>query len=435
MEVKYMEYDLLPADIYKVINKSIITEQDLKILNMLYLPLIGPTALSLYNILVNDLDNLKQASPIISHAHLLSNLHISLKELLESRTILEGIGLLKTYIKQDTINNYIYELYSPVSAHEFFSHPIFNIVLYNNAGKNEYEKLVEYFKTPKISKEGYSEITHTFNQVFKSIPYTSLDIYNDNIRKYNKLKLKIDSNFDMNFLIESMPKQIDKKIFTKDLQELIISLAYLYDIDAQKMQAIIKTCITPSGTVSRDELRKVARNHYQFDHSGLLPTIVEFTQPEFLRKPIGDNSKMAKMIYTFETTSPYDFLRSKHKSAEPTKRDIQLLEDLLIDYKLQPGVINVLIDYVLKTNDNKLTRSLVETIAGQWMRKNIETVEDAMEIARKNHSKSKQIKTIKTTKSYQKEATVPVWFNQNIESASATDEERKALEEMLKEYR
>ena len=32
-----MEYDLLPADIYKVINKSIITEQDLKILNMLYL--------------------------------------------------------------------------------------------------------------------------------------------------------------------------------------------------------------------------------------------------------------------------------------------------------------------------------------------------------------------------------------------------------------
>ena len=430
-----MEYDLLPADIYKVINKSIITEQDLKILNMLYLPLIGPTALSLYNILVNDLDNLKQASPIISHAHLLSNLHISLKELLESRTILEGIGLLKTYIKQDTINNYIYELYSPVSAHEFFSHPIFNIVLYNNVGKIEYEKLVEYFKIPNISKEGYSEITHTFNQVFKSIPYTSLDIYNDNIRKYNKLKLKIDSNFDMNFLIESMPKQIDKKIFTKDLQELIISLAYLYDIDAQKMQAIIKTCITPSGTVSRDELRKVARNHYQFDHSGLLPTIVEFTQPEFLRKPIGDNSKMAKMIYTFETTSPYDFLRSKHKSAEPTKRDIQLLEDLLIDYKLQPGVINVLIDYVLKTNDNKLTRSLVETIAGQWMRKNIETVEDAMEIARKNHSKSKQIKTIKTTKSYQKEATVPVWFNQNIESASATDEERKALEEMLKEYR
>ena len=409
MEVKYMEYDLLPADIYKVINKRIITEQDLKILNMLYLPLIGPTALSLYNILVNDLDNLKQASPIISHAHLLSNLHISLKELLESRTILEGIGLLKTYIKQDTINNYIYELYSPVSAHEFFSHPIFNIVLYNNVGKIEYEKLVEYFKIPKISKEGYSEITHTFNQVFKSIPYTSLDIYHDNIRKYNKLKLKIDSNFDMNFLIESMPKQIDKKIFTKDLQELIISLAYLYDIDA--------------------------RNHYQFDHSGLLPTIVEFTQPEFLRKPIGDNSKMAKMIYTFETTSPYDFLRSKHKSAEPTKRDIQLLEDLLIDYKLQPGVINVLIDYVLKTNDNKLTRSLVETIAGQWMRKNIETVEDAMEIARKNHSKSKQIKTIKTTKSYQKEATVPVWFNQNIESASATDEERKALEEMLKEYR
>lgn len=429
-----MDMILLPADNYIVINKSVITTHDMEIINLLYLPIIGPLAVSLYNVLYNDLDHLKTTSDNLTHAHILANLHLSCKELVEVRNVLEAIGLVKSYVKTDSVNKYIYELYSPVSCHEFFSHPILNIVLYNNVGKIEYDRLVNYFKISKVNKDGYIEITKKFNQVFDSVPCTSFDMYKDNIRKYNKQKLNIDSNFDINFLIESMPKQIDRKIFTKDLQELIISLAYLYDIDATRMGSIIKSCINERGTVNRDELRKVARDHYQFDHSGLLPTVVEQTQPEYLRKPIGDNSNIAKMIYTFETVSPYDFLRSKCGDAEPVKRDVKLLEDLLIDHKLKPGVVNVLVDYVLKTNDNKLTRSLVETIAGQWERKKIETVEDAMEIARKNHQAHMKNQNV-SKKATTKENSVPVWFDKEIKHDAASDEERQAIEDMLKEYR
>ena len=427
-----MNPSLLPADSYIVINKSIITEEDKKILNMLYLPITGPLPITLYNILLNDLDKLQIISEVSIHAHLLSNLHISVNELTEARNVLEAIGLLKTYLKTDSVNNYIYELYSPVSAHEFFSHPIFNMVLYNNVGKIEYNRLVAYYKTPKINKEGYEEVTHSFAEVFDSVPYTTYNQSSDSIRKYNKLKLNINSSFDINFLIESLEKQIDKKVFTKDLQELIISLAFLYDIDVSRMQNIIRTCINERGTINREELRKTCRNHYQFDHNGLLPTIIEHAQPEYLRKPIGDNSKIAKMIYTFETVSPYDFLKSKHNGAEPTKRDIKLLEDLIVDYKLKPGVVNVLVDYVLKTYDKKLTRQRVETIAGEWSRNKIETVEEAMEIARKNHkSMNKKI----NLKSQINEKEVPIGFDKNIEATEATDEERKAIEDMLKEYR
>ena len=104
---------------YIVINKSIITEEDKKILNMLYLPIIGPLPIMLYNMLLNDLDKLQLVSDVSIHAKLLSNLHISTSELMEAKNMLEAIGLLKTYIKEDMVNNYIYELYSPVSAHEF----------------------------------------------------------------------------------------------------------------------------------------------------------------------------------------------------------------------------------------------------------------------------------------------------------------------------
>ena len=427
-----MDIKVLPADSYTVINKSIITDFDKKIINMLYLPLIGANSIMLYNLLLNDLDRIENISLELEHAKILSSLHISVDEFINARNNLEAIGLLKTYLKNDTVNKYIYELYSPVSAHEFFTHPIFNIVLYNNVGKKEYERLVNYFKIPKINKDGYTEITKKFNEVFDMIPYTSFDMYKDNIRKTNKLKLNIDSSFDMNFLIETIGSNINKKIFTKDLQELIISLAYLYDIDAVKMQNIIKTCINEFGTVNREELRKTVRDYYQFDHSGLLPTMIESTQPEYLRKAIGDNSKMAKMIYTFETISPYQFLKSKHNGAEPVKRDIKLLEDLIIDYKLKPGVVNVLIDYVLKTQDNKLNRSYVETLAGQWARKKIETVEDAMEYARKMHKSSQKTSSSKKTV---KVNTVPTWFDANVTAEEASLEEKQAMDDLLKEFK
>ena len=53
--------------------------------------------------------------------------------------------------------------------------------------------------------------------------------------------------------------------------------------------------------------------------------------------------------------------------------------------KLKPGVVNVLIDYVLKINNKKLTKNFVEAIASQWARLKIETVEDAMKQAKKEH--------------------------------------------------
>lgn len=427
-----MNLSLLPADIYTVINKTIITKEDSTILNKLYLPITGPMPIMLYNLLTEDLDSLKIISEPNTHSKLLASMHITTEELINNRIVLEAVGLLKTYIKQADVNNYIYELYSPVTAHEFFSHPIFNIILYNNVGKREYDNLINYFKMPKINKDDYQDITHTFNEVFDTIPCDSSILSSEIIRKHNKLKLNINSTLDIDFLIESVSKNVDRKIFTKDLKSLIISLSFLYDLDVTEMQNILRTCINERGTINREDLRKNCRNYYQFDHRGLLPTVIEHSQPEYLRKPLGDNSSIAKMIYTFENTSPYDFLKSKHNGAELPKTDLKLLEDLIIDFKLKPGVVNVLVDYVLKTYDKKLSRARVEKIAGEWSRHGIETVEEAMEIAKKNHKKQKNTKEYKT-KIVEKE--VPVWLDQNIEANSASEEERKAIEEMLKEYR
>lgn len=433
------EITISPADTYIVVNKSIINDEDRTILTMLYQPIIGPLPIILYFSLWADLDKKEQVSLEYTHHHLVTNMQISMHDILEARRKLEAIGLLKTYLKEESINTYIYQLYSPIKAHDFFNHPILNVVLYNNLGKKEYENLKEYFKVPRINTTGYTDITVSFTDVFKSVPLTSHDILNDDIRKKNVQKLNINSNFDFNFLADSLPSSLDReKIFTKEIKELILQLSYLYELDAIKMQDIIPICMTERGTINKEELRKTCRNFYQFDNHGLLPSVIYNSQPEFLKTPTGDTSKRAKMIYTFETITPYELLKSKNEGAEPTSRDIKLAEDLIIGYGLKPGVVNVLIDYILKTNNNKLTRNLAETIAGQWQRLKIETVDEAMSTAEKEHKKYKKssnpvAQTVK--QKIIKEEKLPEWFNKKIDKQTASLEEQEAMQDLLKEYR
>ena len=412
------KYTLLPADTYVVINKTILHDEDRKILTDLYLPIIGADAVMLYFCLWSSLDNSQIVSKDFSHQKLVSSLRMTINEIYDNRSKLEAIGLIKTLVKEGEVNNYIYELYSPASATEFLSHPILNIVLYSNIGKIEYDNLVKAYKLPRFNTSNYNDITKSFNDVFESTGMTSYDLSLDDIRKYNKLKLNINSNFDFNFLINAMPKNIDtSRIFTKEIKELIISLSFIYDIDAIKMTNIVKGSLNERGTINKETLRKTARNFYQFDNGGNLPTIVSNCQPEYLRKPIGDTSKRAKMIYTFETISPRELLISKNKGNEPTKRDLRLVEDLLLDYNLKPGVVNVLIDYILNINDKKLTRGLVETMAGEWQRKGIETVEDAMSLCEKEHKK----RTKKTIEEKRIITKTPDWFDKEIEKEKIND--------------
>ena len=86
---------------------------------------------------------------------------------------------------------------------------------------------------------------------------------------------------------------------------------------------------------------------------------------------------------------------------------------------------------LLNVNDKKLTRALVETMAGEWQRKGIETVEDAMSLCEKEHKKRNK-KVIEEKKVNVK---TPDWFDKEIEKNKINDGEDNQLEELLKEYK
>lgn len=431
---------IVPADTYTVINKTIITEKDKNIVSVLYQPIIGYAAVSLFNALISDLDIQEVMSEDLTHHHLITKMQLKLEDIVIARQKLEAVGLMKTYMKKDMINQYVYLLYSPLTASEFFNHPILNVVLYNNVGKKEYEKLLNSFKIPKVNLKEYDDITSSFKDIFTPTVGTIMEI-NEDITKRDSNNININGSIDFNLIIESIPEsQLNPKCFSEETRNLINNLAYIYDLTTLDMQGLIRDSINEKGLIDKSELRIKCRNYYRFENAGNLPTLIYNKQPDFLKKPAGDNSKWAKMVYTFENITPYQLLKAKYKGAEPTDRDKRLIESLLIDQKLNAGVVNVLISYVLKTNNEQLKKSYVETIAGQWKRSNVETVEEAMRVAEKEHKKLKRLieketnnKTNIKPKSSIEQTQLPVWFNREIEKEETSEEEMKELDNILNE--
>lgn len=432
-----MDGKLLPADTYIVLNKSIITSNDKKKITMLYQPVIGHTAVSLYLTLLDDLDISAFMSNESNHHHLMSKMQLRLTDIIIAREKLEAVGLIKTYFKESDVNNYVYVLFSPLSYNEFLNHPILSVVLYNNIGKVEFEKLISSFKIPRINLREYKDITANFDDVFRSV---NGNVYQEqeNIIKTNKGEIKLRDKIDFDLLINSIPKDmLNVKCFDNDTRHLINSLSFTYNIDDLHMESLVRNSLNEKGLIDKNELIKSCRNFYEFDTQGKLPTMIYSKQPDYLKSPQGDNSKRAKMIAVFENISPNDFLRSKYKTGEPTTSELRIIEKLMVVQKMKPGVVNVLISYVLKVNNNKFTKSYVETVAAQWCRMNIETVEEAMMVAEKEHKRIKMLtessktKVVKTSKKEE----LPEWFGKKYESEELSSEEQKEIDDFLNQFK
>ena len=427
---------ILPADTYTVVNKTVLNESDRKLISMLYQPIIGHTAVSLYLTLIDDLDKLEVMSDDLTHHHLMSTMQLKLEDIVIAREKLEATGLLKSYFKKGSINQYVYLIYSPISAHEFFTHPILNVVLYNNLGKKEYERLLNYYKIPRVNLKEYEDITSSFDTVFTSVKGNILEIESDTTKRDTN-NIQINKGIDFNLLISSIPSNIiNDKTFSKDVKELINALSFAYNLNTLDIKGLVSDAINEKGLIDKNRLRKSCRDYYQFETAGSLPTLIYNKQPDYLKKPEGDTSKRAKLIYTFENISPYQLLKAKYKGAEPTEIDKKLIESLLVDQKLNYGVVNVLISYVLKTNNQQLKKSNVETIAAQWKRLNIETVEEAMDISEKEHKKIKRLlekekPKEQVKKEHKEKPNLPVWFDKELDKTEATEEDVKEMDEIL----
>ncbi|PKG25010.1 replication initiation and membrane attachment family protein [Niallia nealsonii] len=460
--------DLLPVDKYQAVANGLLTDYDRKIITFLYQPLIGTSCVSLYMTLWAEVEENRLWSGINSHHSLMNFMNCNLKEIYEARLKLEGIGLLKTYMKKEEENRFfIYELQSPLSPEQFFLDGMLNVYLFRKIGKGQYARLKRFFSDKKLPETSeYISITKGFPDVFmsdhQSAIRTSYEMEQEEtdegnakfIGRNGQTSIQIqDNSFDFDLLYAGLHDSLlSKKAFTKKVKDAIQNLSFLYGIDAIQMKNIVIAAINHLDEIDIEELRIAARDWYQFQHNDLLPSLVDRTQPQKHQSQAAEPmTKEEELLYYLDHTSPRQLLKDISGGAEPSKADLQIIEELMFSQKLLPGVINVLIQYVMLKTDMKLTKGYIEKIAGQWVRKNVRTVKDAMNLAKKEHqqylewaqgNKNKKTKNNKKTIRTEK---IPEWFgteqNQKETSAQAGNESadflklKQELEEEIKNLR
>ncbi|ANB62322.1 replication initiation and membrane attachment family protein [Anoxybacteroides amylolyticum] len=453
--------ELIPVDRYIVRSNGMLHDFDRKVITLLYQPLIGSRAFSLYMTLWGELDQ-QFLTAETTHHSLMAIMQCNLKDIYEERLKLEGIGLLKTYVNRSKDpNQFIYELQPPLSPEKFFNDGMLNVFLYNRVGRTKFQKLKQFFSIPALDTQHFSPITRSFNEVFASVhPEQMVATMNEEAK--NDLSLPqerayLDRStetyvlgeevFDFELFFAGLSKQIvPKRAITAKVREAIKKLSFLYGISPLEMQKLVMDVIDPTEHIDIEALRKAARDWYQFERGDELPHLSTRVQPFAYRTMIDvePKTKEEQLMKQLETISPRQLLMEISGGAEPSMSDLQLIEDIMFQQKLLPGVVNVLIYYVMLRTDMKLSKAYVEKIASHWARKKIRTVKEAMELAKKEAQKYQSWATDKEKKPARKtvrKEMLPDWLNMDYsqkeseQTPSDLEAKRRELEERLKKYR
>ena len=424
------------------------TSEEIQVLTLLYQPIIGPQAVSLFTTL-NTLA-LKKQEQSLTHHLLLQLLNTNIEEFLEWRYKLEAVGLVSVYITEES-HHITYVLKRPMKARAFFSDGIINVFLNLKVGNVDYQALKQFFIEDAFKAEG-KNVSKPFNEVFD----TTVLLRNSQTLQASPLPVsemkregvELETAFNEELLF-ALLKQfgLDDQILSDKLLDQINKIAFLYKLDESELARLIFDALDSDGFVNLEVFRKQAKQYFQFLNKGKPIEVVEVSQvnQETMISEANAASAKEKQLLIHLSQHPLSFLKFKQHQKEPVPADRQLVEWLVVDQQMPSGVVNVLIDYVLNISDGRLPKQLVEKIAGEWQRKEIDNTEKAIAQVKstlKAKQKRENEKTMPAASkpSYQKSARVvrqeqvPDWLKapqtQESNKKTLSEEDLQKIERM-----
>ena len=368
------ELEIVTSDDSYIVNlASILGGADRTVLVMLYQPLCGYGAVSLYLNLWAQAEHYKKGSAF-SFDNLMRVMGCSLDEFELFKNKLEGIGLLKTYLNEE-LRVFKYELYAPLTPKDFFTHELLGTLFKQIMPKKTYDKVKASFEVEKTDYDNYADITHKFSDVYNvdlNDVSTLKDVMNSGENLVEKSNSEIESNFSLPIFLAALnEKKIKKSLITTNFVDLLKSMASLYNLDECELCEIVNTSIEGVGNKAMINFDTFRSKCYSYRK---IPVADKQESKKVTDKRFG-MSKKAEMLKELD---PFEFLKIKQNNQDASFQDIKLLEDLSYVSKLNPEVINVLIDYVMLKQDNKLPYNYVMKVANSLANAGVKTAEEAM---------------------------------------------------------
>lgn len=355
-----MELTVHLNDKIQIYSKTFLSYHHQEIINLLYQPLMGIEATTLYFTLWT-LFNLDKKEFLISHRQLITFFNWSLEKLVQNRQKLEAIDLMNTFYDQKK-GLYIYELKQPLSAKQYFLDSNLNIHLLYQVGDTLYDYLEQKFLIKPLDKS-LLNVSKNFQDIYQIIDDVKMMGENKEYvtTTVNHFSLPLNYDFDWELLSIFLKRHfIDIDKMSLDIKKAIIKEAAMYQFDAQMMSSIILDSMK-NDTIDLDLLHQTARAYYnrlknKFATVVIKPTMTEQEfSSQFNKKRLTNKEKALK---NYKTKSPIEYLSFLQGNTEVTSSMIEVVNELFNDYKLPSEVINVLIEFVRIRNDGRLPRRI-----------------------------------------------------------------------------
>ncbi|MGL4820250.1 MAG: replication initiation and membrane attachment family protein [Bacilli bacterium] len=457
--------ELLAVDRFVARSEGPFHQLDREYVTTLYLPIIGPIAYSFFLSLVDELSPVTFTTDPQSHHFFLNRLQTNIQAVLQARRKLEGIGLLETDVSEvGDVRLFRYTLKAPLEPRVFLNDPLLFSLLSNTLGERQMHSLSERYRKKTAEDEGqpFLRITSSFQEQFTRSGEREPLLRDHLVGRVAATPTSVNQiQYDWQMFLDSLsPTLLDRSLFTPPVKEKLVKMAFLYGIDAMMLAKFVLASLNRSGEIDFERLQTQMSNWAE--QSGEQPKLkaTTETQPDALRTTANNplhaaQSSEEQLIHYFEATSPRQFLIDMSNGTNPTPLEMSIVNDLLMKQNMLPGVVNVLLHFVMLRTNMRLNRAYVEQVASQWARHQVATVRDAMQLAREEHKKGEQAKaersgngTQRTRGKNPRQETVPSWVAeyqganrdqkqqaeapQPQKSAAEIEAMRRKLEEELK---
>lgn len=434
-EVKKVQHlgKILPVDGYVVQLESSLPNDYIQSLTHLYQPLLGIEAISLYQLLLHEID-IQPEIQLQTHHTLMNYLNMPLDRIYEARLKLEGIGLLKTY-KKETEEKvyYTYVIQSPFSPKGFFEDMMLSELLYRHIGEKKFLSLKKHYTKAKQQRIG-ENVTAVFHEVFQTFEPE----YIPPINKEEPKGIPIQQ-IDFSFLEQTLKRKMlpVDKILTEKNKRIISQLVQLYDLETYEIEKSVEWALTEENRLDIEQFKAVCHDVFQTKHnvSNVKLSIKKPGQAVSVQeKPL---TKTEELQQRFETITPKELLEDLSSGNNASDQDMKFISDLMVSQGLPIPVMNVLIHYVMLRSDMKLPKGYMEKIASNWSRKKFQTAKEAMDfVKQQSEQKTKPKRNYQSRK--QSNEIIPDWFKdrhkkskETTQKVSLTKEQAQEQEEMV----
>lgn len=393
-----------PKQPFFVLNKIDLFPTDEEILIKLYQPLVGATAISLFQTIIQNFNPYSIISDAEGIYSLQEQLDCGLKDLFTALHKLEAVGLIQTYLVENKISQVIcFKVRQVPPASDYFADSLLVSLLKQKVGESRFHSLSKYFaqkaRLTQKKVENARDVSANFIEVF-SLPENeaispSADVLqakadNSEIKPVEAAEVNQCDNIDWQYMKDQYARYNIPSIQIDKNKSGIRAIIQTYGLTEQDFISESLPSLRGQNELNLRQIERLLADSYRSSHTRKqINRQVEQDSSVKLQSIFSEKEK--KLYRMANQSAPVEFLYQlkSEKGGFVSPGEKRVLNVLKRQYGLPSDLINVLI-YACLSYDSMVSSNLAYRIANDWLQHKVVTSSQAIQYLRQRRNKPKR---------------------------------------------